>query len=422
MPDLHRASANAAPAPDWADRFTPAAARGVGSEIREMLNLVGGDVVSFAGGVPNPDLFPGEVMAEESAAILSDASLRTTALQYAVTEGYGPLREWIAGYMRRKGVVADIGNIIVTSGAQQALELVARALAAPGDRIVTSAPSYVGALQIFQFCGAEVLSVPMDEEGVLPDAFENALKTKPKFAYFVTDFANPSGVTFSAERRAALSRIAKRYGAPIVEDAAYSELYFDAPPPSPMSSIAQQQAGAANDDPLAAADMIYLGTFSKTMTPGLRVGWMTAPKALIAKAVQLKQSSDLHSGVLNQMLTARAVEKIFDRHTETLRAQYAHQRDAMTTALRRWAPQSVRFADPEGGMFVWLELPEGYDARRVLERCIKDAKMAFVPGAPFFTTPGEGCRYCRLSFSTVSTEKIGDAIKRFGDLLRDMGR
>lgn len=404
--------------PDWSSLLTPRAATSEKSLIREMFTrLRKGDITSFAGGMPDVNLFPYEQVQKEVLNILEDSSERVTALNYGPSEGYLPLREWIAGHMQSLGVTCDSGNILMTSGGQQGLDLICRSMISLGDKVVVAAPTYLGALQIMRTYGADILSVPTDQEGPLPDMFEAALKQGPKFAYLVSDFSNPSGQTISATRRQALIALARANGVPIVDDAAYQQLRFDGDPVAPVMVYDQRLAKGNDDDPLLNGGVIHVGTFSKTMMPGLRVGWMVAPKAYLQSVVTLKQATDLHSPLLNQLITHKAVTTIYDQHIDLLRQTYKTKRDCMLSAMRRYLPQEVAFTQPEGGMFVWLTLPEGNDSVELLDRSMEEAKVAFIPGAPFFSNADDGKRYCRFSFSGASEDKIKDGIERFGAFL-----
>lgn len=404
--------------PDWASLLTPASARSEKSLIREMFKrLRGGGITSFAGGMPDVALFPYDQVQETISKIARDSDERVTALNYGPSEGYQPLREWIAAHMRTLGVKTESGNILITSGGQQGLDLVCRSMLSVGDSVIVAAPTYLGALQLFRTYGANIISVSTDDDGPLPEHFEAALSKGAKFAYLVSDFSNPSGQTVSVDRRRMLIAMARKKGVPIVDDAAYQQLRFDGEPVAPMIVFDQETCGVGAEDPLSNGNVIHVGTFSKTMMPGLRVGWIVAPTAYLQAAVTLKQATDLHTPHLNQMVTCKVAQEIYEPHVELLRTSYREKRDCMIVSMRRSLPQNIKFTEPQGGMFVWLTLPEGADSAALLDRSLDEAKVAYIPGAPFFATAEDGRRHCRLSFSGVSIEQIEAGIERFGVFL-----
>lgn len=388
---------------NWDDQFSDYGARASASEIRELLKLlVQPDIISFAGGIPDPALFPRELVAAAHAKVLGDAALSREALQYSVSEGYAPLRERLVAPWKAKGVDLDIDNILITNGSQQALDLISRLFLNPGDRLLSARPTYLGALQAFN-AGAPV-------HGDLDELIHGGAKAK--LAYVMPDFANPSGVTLPQQERQAILAAADRTGVALVEDAAYVELAFDGETPPSLLELDAKAKGSVD-----AGRVIYCGTFSKTVVPGLRLGWVIAPKPVIRKLVLLKQAADLHTSSLSQMALSEVLANLTPEHMKTLRAAYGERCQAMLDALARHMPAGVSWTKPKGGMFVWLDLPQGLDGAKLLERAIKEERVAFVPGAAFFAT-GVRRNSLRLSFSLNPPEVVEEGIARIGRLLK----
>jgi 2-aminoadipate transaminase len=378
-----------------ADRLNP-------STIREILKLTEQTgIVSLAGGLPSADTFPVAAMQEATARVLRDTPRE--ALQYAASEGYPPLREWVAAEMRAQGLQADAAQVLITTGSQQGLDLVGKVLIDPGSTVAVESPTYLGALQAFAPYEPEFLAVEGDDQGPLPQALEAARGAR--FVYLLPNFQNPTGRCLSAARRLALVQRARDIGLPIVEDNPYGDLWFDAPPPPPLSAAAGDGA-------------VYLGSFSKVLAPGLRLGYVIAPKALYAKLLQAKQSADLHTPGFNQRIVYEVIKNGFLReHVPTIRARYKTHRDAMRDALQRHLPAGCRWAAPSGGMFFWVELPTRLDATALLPRAVA-AGMAYVPGAPFFPQGGHA-NTLRLSFVTVAPALIEQGVAALGRVLAD---
>ncbi len=378
-----------------ADRLNP-------STIREILKLTEQTgIVSLAGGLPSADTFPVAAMQEATARVLRDTPRE--ALQYAASEGYPPLREWVAAEMRAQGLQADAAQVLITTGSQQGLDLVGKVLIDPGSTVAVESPTYLGALQAFAPYEPEFLAVEGDDQGPLPQALEAARGAR--FVYLLPNFQNPTGRCLSAARRLALVQRARDIGLPIVEDNPYGDLWFDAPPPPPLSAAAGDGA-------------VYLGSFSKVLAPGLRLGYVIAPKALYAKLLQAKQSADLHTPGFNQRIVYEVIKNGFLReHVPTIRARYKTHRDAMRDALQRHLPAGCRWAAPSGGMFFWVELPARLDATALLPRAVA-AGMAYVPGAPFFPQGGHA-HTLRLSFVTVAPALIEQGVAALGRVLAD---
>lgn len=397
----------------WVHRYAQRTQRLTSSTIRELLKLTQRpEVISFAGGMPAPELFP---LAEfEAAAQEVIAETGALALQYSASEGYGPLREMIARHTTRYGIEATPDNVLITTGSQQALDLIGKLLINPGDRILVEAPTYLGALQAFNVFGADYVSVPTDDDGLCTDELESALRSGPKFMYILPNFQNPAGVTLTLERRKTLVRLADKYGIPIIEDDPYGQLRYEGEHLPPLLALDRETRGMRYDNGYRLGNVIYLSSFSKTLAPGLRLGWMVAPAEVIAKLVQLKQGADLHTSTLTQMLAfAVARGGFLDQHIHHLREVYRERRDVMLAALAEHFPATtgVTWTHPAGGLFLWLRLPEGLDAAVLLEAALRE-NVAFVPGHAFFPAGEAGRRFCRLNFSNARPEMIREGVAR----------
>ena len=375
------------------------------SVIREILKVTEKPgIISFAGGLPSPKTFPITEFAQACELVLrgKGEAYGQAALQYAASEGYGPLREMVAAGLPWK---VDASQVLITTGSQQGLDLVAKVLIDAGSRILVETPTYLGALQAFTPMEPEVVSVASDDEGVLVEDLK-AKSAGARFIYLLPNFQNPTGRTMSETRRAALSQAAIDLGLPIVEDNPYGDLWFDAPPPLPMT--ARNPAGC-----------VYLGSFSKVLAPGLRLGFLVAPAALMPKLLQAKQAADLHSPGFNQRMIAEVMQGGFlDRHVPTIRALYKSQRDAMLAALtREMQGLDVSWNKPVGGMFLWARLPAGTDAVKLLPKAV-DKGVAFVPGAAFYADHADP-RSLRLSFVTASVEQINAGMAMLAAAIRE---
>jgi 2-aminoadipate transaminase len=371
------------------------------SVIREILKVTERPgIISLAGGLPSPKTFPISAFAEACAEVLHKDG--QAALQYAASEGYSPLREAVAAMLPWP---VDPAQVLITTGSQQGLDLIAKVLLDPGSRVLVETPTYLGALQAFAPMEPEPVSVASDDEGVRVEDLVAKAKDA-RFVYLLPNFQNPTGRTMTEERRAAVSAAAAKAGLPIVEDNPYGDLWFDEAPPLPLT--------ARNPD-----GCIYLGSFSKVLAPGLRLGFLVAPKAIFPKLLQAKQAADLHSPGFNQRMVAEVMKDGFlDRHVPTIRALYKRQRDAMLVALEReMKGLGVEFNKPAGGMFLWVRLPEGMDAVALLPKAVERG-VAFVPGAPFYAGASDA-RALRLSFVTASVEEIDTAITALAEAVRE---
>ena len=371
------------------------------SAIREILKVTERpDVLSFAGGLPAPEAFPAEALARAHADVLGREG--AAALQYGPTEGHGPLRAWVAERMTGRGLSASPEQVLITAGSQQGIDLVAKTLIDPGDTVLVEAPSYLAALQCFSTYEARLDTVESDEDGMRVDALERALRAgRPKLIYLVPNFQNPHGTTLSLERRGRIARLARESGVTVLEDDPYAELRYRGADLPPVAGI----------DP--DAPVIHLGSFSKTLAPGLRLGYAIAGERTIRALTIAKQATDLHSGSLAQRAVARLFETFdYDAHLRRLRALYGERLDAMLAAIERSFPAGTRWTRPEGGLFVWVSLPPGLDAEDVLADAMRD-RVAFVPGAPFY--PAAPCHETlRLNFSNRPPLLIAEGIARLG--------
>lgn len=385
------------------------------SEIRELLKLLDQpDIISFAGGIPDPALFPADAFAGAFAEALGGGR-QAEALQYSVSEGYLPLRRWLAGQMEDIGIACGPENILITSGSQQALDYLGKLFLSPGDTALVAYPTYLGALAAFNAYEPRFDRLSLDG-GPSADVHARAAAAaggRVKFAYLSADFANPTGETVNRDGRERLLALAEALDCAVIEDGAYQALRYDGVPVPPVLALEQARRGD-----LDACRTIYCGSFSKTLSPGLRLGWVVAARPVIDRLVLLKQAADLHTPTLNQIALHRVAEDGFEPHVARLRGAYAARRGAMLAALRRHMPAGVMWTRPEGGMFVWVTLPAGMDGAALLARSLETARVAFVPGKAFFAD-GSGANTLRLSFSCTDAVVIGDGISRLGALLSD---
>ncbi len=382
------------------------------STIREILKVTERPgIISLAGGLPSADTFPIAAMQEATARVLRDTPRE--ALQYAASEGYAPLRDWVAGELAAQGLRCDASQVLITTGSQQGLDLVGKVLIDPGSTVAVESPTYLGALQAYAPYEPEFIAIEGDEAGPLPEALDSARGAR--FVYLLPNYQNPSGRCIPAARRLALVARAAAIGLPIVEDNPYGELWFDEPPPPPLSAAAGDSA-------------VYLGSFSKVLAPGLRLGYVVAPKRLYPKLLQAKQAADLHTPGFNQRVVHEVIKDGFlSQHVPTIRARYKLQRDAMQAALLAHMPAGVHWQPPIGGMFFWLTLPAHIDATVLLPQAVQ-AGMAFVPGTTFFppvraadgSETGGHANTLRLSFVSASPAQIDSAVAALARILADV--
>jgi DNA-binding transcriptional MocR family regulator len=399
----------------WEPRYARRAERMKASEIRELLKLLDQPgVISFAGGIPDPKLFPAAEAAQAYAEALASPASASAALQYSVSEGYPPLTRWIAAHMAKLGVPATPENIVVTSGSQQGLDFAGKLLLSPNDTALVTAPTYLGALQAFSAYEPRYDTLRPEHGNRTPQSYREAASAaggQVKFAYVVPDFANPTGETLTLEARQGLLSLADELDVPILEDTAYHALRFEGAAAPSIQALDVARVGS-----LDASRVVYLGTFSKTIAPGLRVGWICASRALIRRFVLVKQASDLNVSVINQMVMRQLAETRHEALIETAINSYRAKRDAMLAALAAHMPKSVRWTRPEGGLFVWATLPEGTSGAELLERAVRDVKVAFVPGGAFFHD-GSGANTIRLSYSLPEPAMITEGVRRLASLL-----
>ncbi|MFG2379183.1 PLP-dependent aminotransferase family protein [Streptomyces sp. NPDC048504] len=377
-----------------------------GSPVRDILAVTARpEVINFAGGLPAPELFDATGIAAAYQAVLAETPAR--ALQYATTEGEPVLRSALAARTSARGLPTDADDLLVTTGSQQALSLLATALLEPGDVVLVESPCYLAALQVFAFAGARVVAVPGDRDGVDPEALDElVVRERPKLLYTVPTFQNPTGRTMPADRRAAVAAVAVRRGLWIVEDDPYGELRFEG---ERLPWIAAQEG--------AADRTVLLGSFSKVMAPGLRLGWLRAPAELLRACVIAKQAADLHTPTVNQLAAARYLaDNDLDAHVARVAGVYRERRDAMLRGLANALPEESSWERPEGGMFLWARLPESYDTTELLPRVVRQ-DVAYVPGAPFYAGEPERSTM-RLCFVTQTPEEIREGLRRLGEALR----
>jgi len=397
----------------WEERYAQRTQRMGGSIIRELLKLTEQEgIISFAGGLPAPDIFPVEAVARATERVLREHGPQ--ALQYGTTEGYLPLREMLARHTARYGMHITPDNILITSGSQQALDLLGKVFINRGDRIVVEAPTYLGALQAWNAYGAEYITVKMDEQGMDIDALEAALRAGPKFIYVLPNFQNPTGITLSLDRRKRLVSLADYYGVPIIEDDPYGQLRYEGKHMPPVAVLDEKSWHRGEYS--YSGNVIYLSTLSKTLAPGLRLGWVVAAPEVIRKLAQAKQGADLHTATFTQMVAYEVARDGFlDRHIQTIRRVYSERRNIMIEAMREHFPESVHWTEPEGGLFLWVTLPTKVDTTELLKQALEE-QVAFVPGAPFYASGG-GHNTFRLNFSNASPDAIREGIARLGGLL-----
>ena len=383
------------------------------SAIRELFKLLGTPgIISFAGGFPDSAMFDVEGIREASSRALSEEP--GAALQYGATEGYDPLRVQLSALMKNKGVDVEPGGLIVTTGSQQALDLLGKTLISPGDKVIVEGPTFLATIQCFRLYGAQLISAPVDAHGVKTDELEKLIaEHQPKFVYLIPTFGNPSGAVLSLERRKKVLELAVKYQTLVVEDDPYGDLYFNEPPPPSILALSKEVPGSR--DWLA-----HCGSLSKVLSPGLRIGWMIAPAELLAKATMCKQFSDAHTSTFAQATAAQYLKSgRMPARLDHVRKVYGERALAMGAALKRELGDAIAFEQPGGGLFFWARLTgadgkladAGVLAKRAIEQLV-----AFVPGAPFFAEKPD-LSTLRLSFATANVEKIEEGIARLGKAL-----
>jgi len=375
------------------------------SAVREILKVAERpDILSFAGGLPAPELFPVEAIAAAHAEVLGKHG--GSALQYSTTEGYGPLRDWIAHHLHGRGIAARPEELLVTSGSQQGIDLVARVFLDPGDVVLVESPTYLAAIQAFRAYQVRLVAVPSDDHGMQVEALPALIAAhKPKLIYLVPSFQNPKGTTLPPARRAQLVSIAAEHRVAVLEDDPYGELAFTGKPPRPIAADGQ-------------GNVLYVSTFSKTLAPGLRIGWLWGDAAVVRKATIAKQAADLHTATLAQQAAATLLASFdYHAHVSKIREVYGQRCETLLGALADHLPAGCRWVAPTGGMFVWLQLPAGLNADTLLPAAIA-RKVAFVPGSAFFV---DDIRhdFVRLNFSNQPPASIIEGMRRFGEVISD---
>jgi 2-aminoadipate transaminase len=387
--------------PGWPGLLAARTARMRASDIREILKVtVRPEVISLAGGLPAPELFPVDEVRRAYGRVL--AANGEAALQYGASEGYEPLRELLAERLSGPGVPAKPENVLITTGSQQGISLMAKLFLDPGDTVLCENPTYLGAVQAFDSYEASYAIAPMDEDGIRSGEVEAILAARRvKFIYALPNFQNPSGRTMSLERRRTLVAAARRHGVPILEDDPYGELRFEGERLPSLRSLWPE-------------GVVYLGSFSKILSPGMRLGWAVIPDGLFDRFVLAKQPADLHTATITQMAAYEVARdsEFMDRHIARIRDVYRERRDVMLRALGEWFPPGCTWTRAAGGLFVWAELPRAIDTRELLAEAIEE-KVAFVPGQPFHPD-GSGSNTMRLNFSNVSPERIEEGVRRLG--------
>ena len=376
------------------------------SFIREILKVaVDPSIISFAGGLPNRDLFPVEALQKATNDLFNDSG--KDILQYSSTEGYLPLREMIAEDYKRKGLDISVDEILITNGSQQGLDLLGKVLLNEGDQVLIEEPGYLGAIQAFEVYAAEFKSVPVHQDGMDVVALEEALQTtNPKLMYTVPNFQNPSGISYTDENRRAVAQCLAETKTLLIEDNPYGELRFDGKEKQSFKALLPEQT-------------ILLGSFSKTVVPSFRLGWIVAPKPLMEKLVIAKQAGDLHSNYFCQRVLHRfLVDNDLQAHINEIIGVYGKQKRVMENAIKQYFPKQVTYVNPEGGMFLWVTLPEELSAMAVFDKAIEQ-KVAFVPGDPFYVKK-RGLNTLRLNFSSVDPDIIEEGIKRLGKVLHEL--
>lgn len=399
----------AAVGPDWDSLYATRMKRVASSEIRERMRLINQhSLIHLGGGLPDPAIFAYDLLAEASAAILGDPARARVALQYAPSEGHLPLREWLTGYMASLGVPCGLENIVITNGSQQALDLIGKMLLDPGDVAAVEMPSFIGALRAFDAYQPQYIAIPEDPTAT------GATLAGAKLAYAGPDFRNPTGTTLTRAEREALLTLAAAAGTPIIEDSCYEKLRFVGETIPSLLALGVARTGSIEN-----AGVLYTGTFSKTIAPSLRVGWVAGPAAAVRKLTLLKQASDLATSALNQMVLLDVVRDHLDSEAVRMSAVYAERCGSMLDALARHMPADVSWTRPEGGLYVWVLLPEGMDGSRFAERALVERGVSTISGAAFYPSDPRK-NTIRLSFSLASAQDAVEGIRRIAELVEEM--
>ncbi|MBY8823513.1 PLP-dependent aminotransferase family protein [Sphingomonas colocasiae] len=400
---------------DWNSLYASRMDGVVASDIRERMKLLAArEIIHLGGGLPDPEIFPYDALSAASQAIWADRALARTALQYAPSEGHGPLRTWIAEYLTRTGSPCGVDNILITNGSQQGLDFIAKLLLSPGDTAMVEIPSFIGALRAFDAYQPRYLGLPEDADDWRAETLSGA-----KFCYVGPDFRNPTGTTMTLDERNALLDLADTTGMALVEDGCYEQLRYDGAPIPSLLSLAIARHGDIEKIPV-----LQTGTFSKTIAPSLRVGWIAGPADAIRKLVLIKQASDLATSALNQMLLLEVVKTHLDASIAEACTVYRARRDSMLKALADNMPEAVRWTMPEGGLYVWVELPDHMDATVFAQRALAEHSVSIISGAAFYPAGASNVAVrrntFRLSFSMIGADPARTGVERLGVLVREM--
>jgi 2-aminoadipate transaminase len=399
------------PVLDWGPHLASRTEGMQSSAIRELLKFAQQpDIISFAGGLPAPDFFPLREVEEACRYIVQEDGAE--ALQYSATEGYIPLKEYLCESMHKYGIPAEPGNILLTNGSQQALDLIGKILIDSGDYVITGRPTYLGATQAWNAYQGRYHTVNLDDDGMVVDEIEHAYEKvladsgkPPKFIYVLPNFHNPGGTTLSQARREQLADVATGLDLPVVEDDPYGQLRYEGEDLPPICTYIPERT-------------IYLGTFSKTLAPGLRVGWINCPEVLMERFIQAKQGADLHTGTLVQYIANDICQRgILKQHVKRLREVYKERRDTMLEALAEFWPAECSWTHPQGGLFLWAEVPEAINTLDFLQLALEE-RVAYVPGVHFYPNQDGGFNAMRLNFSYSQPEVIVEGIRRLGVALK----
>lgn len=400
---------------NWTTRYAKRTEAMAGSAIRELLKVSQKPgIISLAGGLPSPDAFPIEEITNSYVTVLAEQG--TKAMQYNTTEGYQPLREWLAEFSSNEhGIKISADNIIITSGSQQLMDLLGRIMLDPFDKVMVEAPTFLGGLQAWKAYQAEFISVGMDNEGILIDEVEEGLKQNPKFIYTIPTFQNPTGITYSLERRKKFIELVSKSNAIVLEDNPYGYLRFNGEKETSLLTLDYQMNKHTDFN---MGNIIYTSTFSKILAPGLRIAWAIAPKNVIEKLVIAKQGADLQSSTINQFLIYEMAKTgVLEKHIPNIIKIYTKRRDVMLEELEKNFPKNTSWTFPDGGLFLWVTLPEHVDTSPLLSIAVESENVAFVPGAPFFTN-GKGKNALRLNYSNASEDMIREGIQRLAKVIK----
>lgn len=397
---------------DWGALYARRMAGIVPSDIRERMKLLDqAEIIHLGGGLPDPEIFPYEPLAEASARLWADRARARAALQYAPSEGYLPLRQWIADYMTRQGTACEADNIIITNGSQQGLDFLAKLLLSPGDKAMVEIPSFIGALRAFDAYELEYLGLPEDSGDWNAGELAGA-----KFCYVGPDFRNPTGTCMSRNDRTGLLDLADSTGMAIIEDGCYEQLRYEGEDIPSIAALAVERHGSIERSPV-----LHTGTFSKTIAPSLRVGWIAGPREVVRRLVLIKQASDLATSALNQMLLLDVVQDHLDASIDIARTVYRERCHSMLDAMAQFMPQGVSWTRPQGGLYVWAELPDAMDGGALAARALLERSVSIISGSAFYPARASNvapkANTFRLSFSMIPSSAAREGIERLGGLI-----